>query len=328
VQLAAGKVAEAEATVKRAIAIDPSDGEQPKGDRMRAYAVLRDVALAKKDAKQAEFLAGVIAAIRRSEDADDIAAAGLIDRAIKEYELALESFSDAYCIQSRLARQLAEENRLAEAAEHYKRAFELMPDSFGRVESHCFGCEQAFAGEDAQAIAERVFTEMAAKPDAKPQVHYLLGYLRMEQERWEESAAYFTKAVTADPDYLNAWKKLADVLPNTLRPRAEQDRVAFRLLALDPAGKHGGAGDQKVRDLPSLWRAYAASVETGLVAPEKLFPLGEKAKKGKARGNDYTGQMNRNETPKAPAERLARHDVLEGVIQALDTLHEWRVSAD
>jgi hypothetical protein len=40
------------------------------------------------------------------------------------------------------------------------------------------------------------------------------------------------------------------------------------------------------------------------------------------------GRMNRNETPKAPAERLARHDVLEGVIRALDTLHEWRMSED
>ncbi|MBC8040489.1 MAG: tetratricopeptide repeat protein, partial [Opitutaceae bacterium] len=176
VQLSEGKVADAEKTVKRAIAIDPSDGEQPKGDRMRAYAVLRDVAMAKGDAKQVEFLAGVLAAIRRSEDADDIAAAGLIDRAIKEYELALESFADAYCIQSRLARQLAEENRLAEAAEHYKRAFELMPDSFGRVESHCFGCEQAFASGTAQSLAEKVFTNFVVKTPEKPQVHYLLGY--------------------------------------------------------------------------------------------------------------------------------------------------------
>ena len=33
-----------------------------------------------------------------------------------------------------------------------------MPDSFGRVESHCFGCESVFQGADAQALAERVFT--------------------------------------------------------------------------------------------------------------------------------------------------------------------------
>ncbi len=327
-QLAAGDTARAEATIQRAIATDPSDGEQPKGDRMRAYAVLREVALKKGDATQAEFLAGVLAAIRRSEDADDIAAAGLDARAIREYQRALESFSDAYCIQSRLARTLAEQSRLTEAAEHYKRAFELMPDSFGRVESHCFGCEQAFAGEEAQLIAEKVFTDMAAKPGAKPQVYYLLGYLRMEQERWEESAAHFTRAVEADPDYLNAWKKLADVLPNTQRPSAERDRVAFKLIALDPSGKRGSSGVSGVRDLPALWRAYAAAGEAGLQAPEKVFPLGDKAKKSKPDENDRMDFMHERKRPRTPASRLAEHNVLRTITQTLDQTYSWRARTE
>jgi tetratricopeptide (TPR) repeat protein len=323
-QLAAGKVSDAEVTVKRAIATDPSDGEQPKGDRMRAYAVLREVALKQGDAAQAEFLAGVLAAIRRSEDADDLASAGLVARAIKEYQLALESFSDAYCIQSRLARRLAEENRTTEAAEHYKRAFELMPDSFGRVESHCFGCEQAFAGEGAQLIAEKVFTDLAGKPNVKPQVSYLLGYLRMEQERWDEAAVYFNKAVSADPDYLNAWVKLAEVLPNTARPRSEQDRVAFMLLALDPLGKHGSSGSN-VRDLPALWSAYAAAEKAGLVIPQKLFPLGDKAGIGNAQPHvgENTSEPSELRTPSA---RLAKHEVLENVTRTFDHVYQWRVS--
>ena len=331
-QLAAGTVSEAEATVKRAIAIDPSDGEQPKNDRMRAYAVLREVALKRGDTAQAEFLAGVLAAIRRSENADDLASAGLVTRAIKEYQLALESFSDAYCIQSRLARQLAKENRNAEAAEHYKRAFELMPDSFGQVESHCFGCEQAFAGEGAQSIAEKVFIDLASKPTVKPQVYYLLGYLRTEQERWEEAADYFTKAVTADPGYLNAWKKLAGVLPNTLRPRAERDRVAFKLLALDPAGRHTDSETSMVRDLPALWQAYAATLTTGLIVPEKLLPLGDKATKAKVRDdddNDMNDMMARAQAhPQTPSGRLAKHEILDGITRSLDTLYQWRAASE
>ena len=39
--------------------------------------------------------------------------------------------------------------------------------------------------ERAQGIAERVFTQLAQKTPEKPQVHYLLGYLREEQERPE-----------------------------------------------------------------------------------------------------------------------------------------------
>lgn len=330
-QLAAGDIAKAEATVGRAIATDPSDGEQPKGDRMRAYAVLREVALKKGDEKQAEFLAGVLAAIRRSEDADDLAEAGLTARAIEEYQLALKSFADAYCIQSRLARTLAEQGREAEAAEHYKRAFELMPDSFGRVESHCFGCEQAFAGEEAQKIAERVFTEMAAKADAKPQVYYLLGYLRMEQNRWDEAAAHFKRATEADPDYLNAWKKLASVLPNTRVPRAEQDRVAFKLIALDPSGRRGSGDAAEVRDLPALWRAYAAAGEAGLAVPTQVFPLGDKAKRAKTNDDGEIDDFMHDgmgKRPQTPAGRLAEHGVLRAITQALDQTYSWKARMD
>jgi tetratricopeptide (TPR) repeat protein len=327
-QLAAGDTAAAEATIQRAITTDPSDGEQPKGDRMRAYAVLREVALKKGDAAQAQFLAGVLAAIRRSEDADDIEEAGLQARAIREYQRALESFADAYCIQSRLARTLAEQNRPAEAAEHYKRAFELMPDSFGRVESHCFGCERAFAGKSAQSIAEEVFTEMAAKPSAKPQVYYLLGYLRMEQERWEEAAGHFTRAVEADGDYLNAWKKLAEVLPNTRRPRAEQDRVAFKLIALDPSGKRRASGVSEVRDLPALWRAYAAAGEVALMVPEQVFPLGNKAKKGNVNENDAMSYRHDRKRARTTSARLAEHDVLRTIVKALDQTYSWRAATE
>lgn len=331
-QLAAGEVASAEKTIQLAIATDPSDGEQPKGDRMRAYAVLREVALKKGDEAQATFLADVVAAIRRSEDADDLAGAGLSARAIKEYQRALESFSDAYCIQSRLARELAEENRMAEAAEHYRRAFELMPDSFGRVESHCFGCEKAFAGEEAQSIAEQVFTEMAAKPDAKPQVYYLLGYLRMEQGRWDEAASHFTRAVEADPEYLNAWLKLAEVLPNTARPRSELDRAVFRLIALDPMGRRGSSAASSVRDLPALWNAYAQATDAGLVVPAKVYPLGDKAKKpGKPtraglHGMPDMDELEGRDAAETPAKRLAKHGVLRSVTQAMDTLYQWRTS--
>ena len=52
---------------------------------------------------------------------------------------------------------------VAEALEHYRRAYELMPSSFGRVESHCFGCESVFQSAEAQSIAEQVFTDIIRK---------------------------------------------------------------------------------------------------------------------------------------------------------------------
>lgn len=63
----------------------------------------------------------------------------------------------------------------------------------------------------------------------------LPGYLRAQPERWEEATGYLTTAVSVDPDYLNAWKKLSAVRPQMTRPRAGMDRAVLRLLVLDPA---------------------------------------------------------------------------------------------
>jgi tetratricopeptide (TPR) repeat protein len=317
--LDAGRTAEADTAVKQAIVTDPSDGHQPHGDRMRAYAVAAEIALKQGDAAQAEFFSRIITAIRRAEAADDIAAAGLTSRAIEEYKTALTSFADAYCIQSRLGRDLAEEGRAAEAAEHFRRAFELMPDSFGRVESHCFGCESAFAGRERQRIAEEVFTALLAKTPVKPQAFYLMGYLRQEQGRWEEAAGWFTKAVEADPDYLNAWGRLADALPHTARPRAELDRVAFRRLALDPYHQHGSSGLGEVRNLRGLWQAVAtAQPANALKLPEKLFPLGDKAPPRKNRDGRSSFDPDENNSP---AGVLAQHNAMGAVVGALDEVY-------
>jgi tetratricopeptide (TPR) repeat protein len=152
------QLADAEAIARKAISIDPSDGEEGPGDRMRAYAELADIREARGDKKEADFYREVVKSIRLSEHADEFYKAGLLKHAIPMYEEALNHFADAYCIQSRLAIQLAELGKTKEAEEHYRRAYELMPDSFGRVESHCFGCEKVFDGERAQGIAEKVFT--------------------------------------------------------------------------------------------------------------------------------------------------------------------------
>ena len=93
-------------------------------------------------------------------------------RAFQTYREALEIFSDAYCIQSRLAVQLNRQGRRKEALEHYRRAYELMPSSFGRVESHCFGCESVFQSAEAQSIAEQVFVDIIRKSPERPQAQY------------------------------------------------------------------------------------------------------------------------------------------------------------
>jgi tetratricopeptide (TPR) repeat protein len=254
------KLTEAEAVARQAIAIDPSDGEEGRGDRMRAYSELADIRDAQGEKKDADFYREVVKSIRMSEDADEYYKAGLLKRAIPMYEEALNHFADAYCIQSRLAIQLAELGKTQEAEEHYRRAYELMPDSFGRVESHCFGCEGVFNGEFAQNIAEGVFTKLvAARPD-KPQVHYLLGYLREEQERYKDALTNYQAAVRLDPSYLNAWNKLDGISSHVMLPAKDRDQIVFNILRLDPLLRHASCYSfSEVSDLPGLWNAVAAA---------------------------------------------------------------------
>jgi len=263
----------AETTVRRAIAIDPSDGEQGPGDRMRAYALLAEIREARGDAKEAAFFRGVIKAIRLSEEADAYYGAGLLKRAVAMYEESLKLFADAYCIQSRLAIQLAELGLHEQAAAHYRRAYELMPDSFGRVESHCFGCERVFAGGQAQSLAEKVFTELVAKQPRKPQVHYLLGYLRAEQGRHAEALPHFKTAVELDPEYINAWERLFEASSHVRMAATERDEIALNILRLDPLRRHAGADLARVSDLRRLWNAVEAARKKQPPQPASLYPL-------------------------------------------------------
>jgi tetratricopeptide (TPR) repeat protein len=319
----AGKHEEAEKVARQAIGIDPSDGEQGPGRRMRVYAVLADIRDARGDKTQAEFFRGVVRAIRQSETADRFHGAGLLSRAVKMYQDSLKHFSDAYCIQSRLAVQMAELGQHELALQHYQKAFELMPDSFGRVESHCFGCERTFDSPQAQTLAERVFNDLAAKNPAKPQVHYLLGYLRDEQERHAQALTHYRRAVELDPDYLNAWVKIGKLAGAMRLSAADRDRVVLNVLRLDPLSRHGHANLNMATDLRALWNALEAARKLQPVAPKALLalPASQRAleaaeQERKKQHRDGYSEMyfgmdfGRSSGALPPAVALAQHELL------------------
>lgn len=286
-----GNKAVAEKFARQAVAIDPSDGKQGPGDRMRVYAIVAQILKDKGD-PLGDVYAGAVRAIRMSEHAD--ANAGLQRRALKLYQRSLNEFSDAYCIQSRLAVQLARQGEFAAAEPHFRRAFELMPDSFGRMESHCSGCEGVFREGPAMSIFEVVFLKLLKTQPANPRLHYMLaymlGYLRESQQRIPEAVQSYRRATQLDPDYINAWEQLAsmdaDDLPaGTITP-AERDDVTFALLRLDPHGRHTTPDMSAIRDLKRLWEI--SQKRPASASEKKLPPLLEltAAKQHRAKPKD------------------------------------------
>jgi tetratricopeptide (TPR) repeat protein len=287
----AGKLAEAEKAARAAIAIDPSDGEQKFGNRMRVYQSLANILRAKGNAKDAAIFDGVIKTIRLSERADSLRELGLHRAAIELYAQSLSFFGDAYCVQSRLAVELANQGRSEEAALHYERAFSLMPDSFGRMESHCFGCEGVFKSSQSQTIAEKTFAKMRLAQPRKAQIPYLQGYLKESMGDYAGARDLYRVAVQMDGQYLNAWKRLLGVAPYAALAPGEASLVSLELLKLDPLLRHSEDVLEQITDLPTLLsvlnenRAYLPNYQT------ELLPLRASAQKIAASETDEMAQL-------------------------------------
>jgi tetratricopeptide (TPR) repeat protein len=220
--------------IDEAIALDPSDGEQGKDTRMQVYDVLSRILRAKGDDAKADFFASVMLAIRRGEAADDFLHAGMTREAVRRYEEALGSFQDAYCLQSRLAMTLMRAGKFEEAKPHFEKAFELMPVSFGPVESHCFGCEQIFADPRVQAIARAAFSRVIADKPENPRTHYLLGMLLEETGNRKDAITSYKKAIELDPTYYNCAKRVYALLSREPARQAEANEVLALLRKISP----------------------------------------------------------------------------------------------
>ena len=250
----------AEKLARRAIAVDPSDGEQPRGDRLRAYAELGAALQGQNRAAEAARLREAVAAIRLAEDADRWRIAGVMPQAIALYARSARVFDNAYCVQSRLAVALANQGDFERAATHFERAYQLMPNSFGRLESHCFGCEGVFDNPKSQPIAKRVFLQLEKAQPSNPRVAYLSGYWRQMAGQPAEATRDFERAVKLDPLYLSAWKQLQNSSAS-LAP-LQRDAATLAVLKLDPTGQHnsGNPPFQIERDYRGLWQVTAAAL--------------------------------------------------------------------
>lgn len=269
----AGKLDEAENVVREALKVDPTDGEQPPGDRVRAYAVLGDVLADKGKKEDAAFFRNVVKSVRVAEDGDRLSAIGLTKRSIKVYEEAEVAFADAYCVQWRLAERLHAMGKFEEAEKHYQIAFERMPEQFGQVANFCFGCEGVFAKEHSRSVAERVLGKLVQTHADRAQVHFMMGQLREAQGRETEAYQCFKKAVEIDPGYLDAWAKMSALSRILLLPQSQRDAIALRGLELDPLGRHFSANAHEVQDLKALWLVMEKNQKYMVEPPAALFVL-------------------------------------------------------
>ncbi|MFZ4398359.1 MAG: tetratricopeptide repeat protein, partial [Kiritimatiellia bacterium] len=268
----AGQLDAAETAARAALQIDPTDGEQHAGDRVRAYSVLAAILEAGGKKSDAAFFSNVVASVRMAEEGDRFTEMGLLERSIPLYEKAEVLFGAAYCVQWRLAERLQAMGRTAEAEMHYAIAFERMPEQFGRVASFCFGCEGAFRSGASRGAAERVLAGLLDKEPVRPQVYYLMGLLREAQERKSEAADYFKQALEKDPEYFDAMRALHELASVVFMTQDERNGLMLRMLALDPLQRHGTYTDE-ISDFKALWERVGQAQRLRLTPETGIFPL-------------------------------------------------------
>ncbi|MDO9265330.1 MAG: hypothetical protein Q7U02_15270, partial [Desulfosalsimonadaceae bacterium] len=160
-----GNLDKAETSIRQALKVDPTDGEQPAGSRVLAYKVLADILETKGNQTDAAFFKNVVKSVRIAEHGDELREAGLLSMSLKEYWEAENFFADAYCVQWRLAEQLRAKGEIDEASKHYDIVFARMPEQFGQLASLCFGCENVFGNQPSRSAAEKVLTGLLASKE-------------------------------------------------------------------------------------------------------------------------------------------------------------------
>lgn len=327
--LESGQAAQAEAVIRQALKVDPTDGEQQAGERVRAYAVLADILKSLGKTEDAVFFENVVKSVRMAEMGDRYKRAGLLSQSLALYTQAEVLFGDAYCVQWRLAERLYELGKFEEAQAHYKIAFERMPEQFGQVASFCFGCEGVFDRQHSRSIAETVLLRLEQQEPVRPQVYFLLGQLRQSQRRYTDAYQYFQKAVQADPDYLDAWEEVYDLHEEMLLPQPQKDEIVLEMLRLDPRMKHFSADLETSVKVKEIWQVLKENQRYNVTPPATLLALTASADKihaaQQALRKRFPEQWQHRsvylrydrEDHLDPGQFLARHKLVVGVWQVM-----------
>ena len=104
-------------------------------------------------------------------------------------------------------------------------------------------------------------------------MHYLLGYLREEQGRYQEVLASYRKAVALDPDYINAWKRIEGLRTHVYLTHTDCDAAILNLSSPHPQFHHEQPDLSDVADLRALAETLDTAAKLQAPHPDSTYPL-------------------------------------------------------
>ena len=289
-----GQLEEAEKAARKSIVIDPADEDIEPGRRMVAYDLLADILEARKKPKEAAGFRKVVQAIRLSEEADQYVKAGLGSEAIRIYRQALQVDPDSCRSHLRLADALFNGGFNSEAESSYRRGFGLLPKYITRACSIPVVPEKHFWNRISMRVGEEVFGAMVKARPGNARALYLLGLVRLGQNRIDDSQELMRRAVAVDPEFLRAHQALAMNVNSVhgVPPEVEQGSL-MAILSLSPTSRCNLSGTRTL-DPAAMFLSLDRRRE---IDAQPLYPLPAVKSNGGGGGVEATNQTLFNASP-------------------------------
>ncbi len=313
--LAAGKLPEAENQVLAALALIPRDTEAGSKNLLLAQTVLAEIQEKKGDPALAATR-DTLAGLRLAAEADAWWQAGLSTQALALYEKALAAFPQDCHPHAQLGLLYEQRGNVAKAEEHYRSAFELMPQAAGLVDYTSLA--RVLHSPRAAALAEKAFAAATAAPPGNVQSFQLLGTLRNTQGRHPDAVEAFQQAVKLDPNCFQAWKQLNELKEKVKMSQADQDAISLALYRFAPDDWNLHVISH-ISNLRHLWDAALAQEKIQpALDTNTLYPLGTTV----PRPNKEKKALlpNSEDTPRHELEGYPLIIYLEGFLRNLDQM--------
>jgi tetratricopeptide (TPR) repeat protein len=278
----------AEETERAAIALDPTDRSAAHGWRQVAYDILGQILRAEGKRTAATACAQVIKAARITDEARKDDRVGLHILALGLYRKALAIWPQDSLVQVLLAEALESRGRHQDALQEYRKSFDLVLSSEGRISGADPGEDSGLQNEDGRKLAMASLNRLRKSHPTDPGVLFVLGQFQSKSGDDRAALARYEEAVRQDPRYVRAWEEILSLGSSSLATKKQIEDAELALVQLDPLNYRAFNSEvlQRFADYLAIWRAYDRASKLVFPLPTSpLFPL-EASKRSLASGTN------------------------------------------
>lgn len=314
--LRTGKPKEAEASVRTAMALDPTG----VSTRRFELEILANILEANGDQTGASSFRQRVEAARIADQGDRERRVGLYSQAVEHYRQSLDLSPAHGGVQARYAQALESLGNHREAVAAYMKSLELLPGHRGAAIE--LPDERILQNETDRQLARSTLESMRRAYPRDPGILVALGQFESRMGNDKEALASYEEAARIDPRYFQARLGIASLASSGVASREQIEKALLALISLAPGWAryyyilpaYGSISDKS-----ALWLAYHKATSSAPGPPVgPLYPL-EASKRSMAAGS-------RPASHRHPEIRITPGEFLRGLSELEDLIEVGRTA--